>query len=603
MATRGHVLVLDGDKIPALDIVRSLGRAGLIVSVASSRPDALAFKSRYAHRALIYPHPEPDYEPFVTWLDAVLRTDAYDLVVPVTDLTVVPIAKNFDRLRRRAALATESFDRLHIVSDKSKTVDLARRVGVPCPATLVVHDAADVDRHVASLTFPVVCKPMMSSVWSGGRFVSVPVSYAFNEADLRRQLAECLPDCPVMLQEYRKGTGVGVEVLARNGEILQAFQHERLHELPLTGGGSTYRKSVAVDPRLRDYAARLIAELGWTGVAMVEFRADAGTGDVSLMEINGRFWGSLPLSSRAGMTFVADLYRMLVLGEKPAQRSYTTGIRCRKLAADVEWFKEALTLDPEHLHVRAGLIRKPSPKALVTDLARMFLPTERFDVQTLSDPLPGLIDLRQAIAAQLPLARRTVKRAAMRAFSAGYRARNRARLARAVRGAENVLFVCFGNILRSPFASSYFRLKAASSQCGVTARSTGIWHRTNRPADPRGVAIGRHWEVDLSSHRSTRIDEEMVAWADVIFVMDRGNLRALRERFPSAGRKTFLLGTFDPQSSDVEIADPYSGDEALTERAYAQIVRAIDGLFASEGRVRPHDTTRIKVLSRPVNGV
>jgi protein-tyrosine-phosphatase/predicted ATP-grasp superfamily ATP-dependent carboligase len=573
----GHVLVLDGDKVPALDIVRSLGGAGLTVSVAAATEAAIAFRSRHAHARLVYPSPAADYAPFVDWLEAELRRRHYGLVIPVTDLTTVPISKSLDRLRPFSTLAAESYDKLRVVCDKDETLALARRVGVPCPATVVVHDAAELERHVPVLRFPVVCKPLSSSVWGAAGFVSRTVSYACDEAELRREVSAALPAGPVMLQEYRKGVGIGVEVLARSGEIVQVFQHQRLHELPLTGGGSTYRMSVPVDPLLYDYARRLLGELRWTGVAMVEFRVDAASGDVSLMEINGRFWGSLPLSSRAGVPFALDLYRMLALGATPPRRSYAAGIRCRKLSADIEWCKEALTLDASRRDVQAGLVRKPSRLAILRDMARVLLPTERLDVQTLADPAPGLNDLRHVVAAQLPIVRRPIVRVLKALRSAAYRARHRARAAAAVRTAEKVLFVCYGNILRSPFASSYLREKAAAEGRTVVVRSTGMYHRTGRAADPRAVEAGRRWHVDLSSHRSTRIDDELVDWADVILVMDRRNLRDLQQQFPEAAHKAFLLGAVESgAAADVEIPDPYSGGYELTERAYARIAGAID---------------------------
>jgi protein-tyrosine-phosphatase/predicted ATP-grasp superfamily ATP-dependent carboligase len=585
MAPRGRVLVLDGDRIPALDIVRSLGRTGLHVSVAASTPEAIAFSSRYAHARLQYPDPAPEYAPFIDWLEGELRRHQYDLVIPVTDLTTVPISKQLKRLQPLAALAAESYDKLRIVCDKNQTLELAGLVGVPCPATVVVHDATELDRCAASLSFPVVCKPLTSSVWSVSGFVSRTVFYAVDQDELRREVSKALAAGPVMLQEYRKGIGVGIEVLARSGQLLQVFQHQRLHELPLTGGGSTYRVSVPVDPLLHDYASRLLGALGWTGVAMVEFRVDPGTRDVSLMEINGRFWGSLPLSSRAGMSFAADLYRMMVLGVIPVARAYAPGVRCRKLSADLEWCKEALTVDPERREVKAGLVRKPSRGAVLGDAIRMLLPTERYDVQMLSDLRPGFHDLRRTIAAQLPIVRRPLARLLRALRSAAYCARHRTQLTDSARRAEKVLFVCYGNILRSPFASSYLRVKAAAEGRGIAVRSTGIYHRVGRGADPRGIAAGRRWDVDLSSHRSTRIDEELVRWADLILVMDRRNLGDMRREFPAAAHKTFMLGAVEPGSAtDVEIPDPFAGDYALTEQAYARIAGAVDRLALGSAR-------------------
>lgn len=586
MATRGNVLVLDGNRIPALDIVRSLGRAGLSVVVGAAERDAIAFRSRFCCAREVYPDPARDADAFVAWLEDAIRRHGCELVIPVTDLTVVPISKHFSRLRALCAIATEPFDKLEVVTDKLKTLAVAQQVGVPCPATAVVRDEADLDRHIAALTFPVVGKPMASSTWSPAGYSSWTVFYALDAEELRRQVAKCIPACPVLLQEYRAGTGVGVEVLAKSGEILQAFQHQRLHELPLTGGGSTYRVSVPVDSRLRDYASRMIAAIGWTGVAMVEFKVNEATGEIALMEINGRFWGSLPLSSRAGMAFAADLYDMLVRGVTPPARRYTVGVRCRKLRDDLEWFKEAAALDANHPYVSAGLLPRISSSNLVGDALRLMSPAERYDIQVLSDPVPGLYDLRDIVMTQLKMVKRKAVAAGTLAASAWYRLRHRARLVQRVRDAERVLFVCYGNIMRSPFASEYLAQRGAAERHTIEVRSAGYYERIGRPADVRAVAASRHWGVDLSTHRSTKLDDDLVAWADLILVMDRPNLTAVRRSYPSAAGKTYLLGSIGSDAAaDVEIADPFNGPYEATERTYVRIADAIDR-FVTFGRRR-----------------
>src|SRR5207247_5719530 len=153
-------------------------------------------------------------------------------------------------------------------------------------------------RRDETLQFPTACKPLSSGVWAPSGFRSFPVFYAFDRRELRAEVLARIDDCPVILQEYTQGIGVGVEVLARNGELLQVFQHRRLHELPLTGGGSTYRMSVPVDRTLRDYAARRMGALRWTGLAMIELQVHRETRAARLRGINGRLAGSAPLHWR-----------------------------------------------------------------------------------------------------------------------------------------------------------------------------------------------------------------------------------------------------------------------------------------------------------------
>ena len=107
---------------------------------------------------------------------------------------------------------------------------------------------------------------------------------------------------------------MGVELLADQGQILFAMQHRRLHET--TGFGSAYRETVAVNPELRGACEALMRSLNYTGVAMVEFRVDEATGKWILLEINGRFWGSLPLAAAAGADFPLYLYQLLVDGRR-----------------------------------------------------------------------------------------------------------------------------------------------------------------------------------------------------------------------------------------------------------------------------------------------
>jgi protein-tyrosine-phosphatase/predicted ATP-grasp superfamily ATP-dependent carboligase len=574
MAIHNDVLVLDGDKIAALDLVRALGRAGLSVAVAASQPDAIAFGSRFARRRDLYPDPRESPAEFVRWLERSLVSDGVKLVIPVTDLTTLPIAEHASRLRAHAAIATESFEKLQVVCDKLRTIELANRVGVPVPRTTVLRSEADIT--AGGRTFPLVCKPLRSSVWSEEGFRATSVWYAFEEAQFRADAVRAIATCPLLIQEYRRGSGIGIEVLARNGELLQVFQHRRLHELPLTGGGSTYRISEPTDPTLREYAARLMGALKWTGVAMIEFKVDADTGEAVLIEINGRFWGSLPLATRAGVPFATALYEMLVLGRTPAQRPYTAGVRCRRLLSDVDWFKEMGTLAADDPRVQAGLLRRIPRRELLAELARLLHPGDHYDVQMWQDLVPGVRDLCALVAAQGGMIRRRAARMSTGFKAAWYRARNTRRAVGAVRAAERVLFVCYGNIMRSAFAAAYFEQCAGATDVGVQIISAGFHHAAGRPADPRMLAAARRRGVRLASHRSQTIDRTMVEWADVIIAMDRSHLRELREHYPAAATKIFLLGLFDSNAGDVQILDPYAADDAATERVCDRIAAAID---------------------------
>ena len=87
------------------------------------------------------------------------------------------------------------------------------------------------------------------------------------------------------------------------GRLVAEFSHRRLREKPPAGGASVLSESLPVDPRLREFALRMLGPIGWHGVAMMEYKQDRRTGDFVLMEVNGRFWGSLELAVAAGVDF------------------------------------------------------------------------------------------------------------------------------------------------------------------------------------------------------------------------------------------------------------------------------------------------------------
>ena len=128
-----------------------------------------------------------------------------------------------------------------------------------------------------------------------------------------------------------------MEALCHEGRILVALQHQRLHE-PLQGGGAAHRRTVRSE-HLEQAAARLLSALRYTGVAMIEFRADAEAGAWTLIEINGRFWGSLPLSVAAGVDFPRYLYELLCCGRREFPREYRLNVYARNWLLDFHWLK------------------------------------------------------------------------------------------------------------------------------------------------------------------------------------------------------------------------------------------------------------------------
>jgi predicted ATP-grasp superfamily ATP-dependent carboligase len=389
-----RVLVTDAGRGSAIAVIRSLGRQGLHVTAADHDRRSAGFRSRYAAERLVYPDPAADPAAVVDVLHAHAAAGQVDLIVPVTDELLLPLARARSRFAGLTALAAPDDDALAQVVDKRATIELARRLGVPVPRTVLVHTADEALRAAGELGWPLVLKPAASRIVRAGAIERFEVSYADGASALADGMRELEGRCPVLLQEYRAGETHGVELLAERGQILMAFQHRRLHELPITGGASSLREGVALDPELLGHATRLMGELRFTGLAMVEFRV--GEGGAALMEVNGRIWGSLPLAVKSGVDFPLGLAAIYLGSRLPGagpgpRSSERVGLRSRDLGRELAWIASV-----GRRRRRYPFLPAPPRRAALAAALRLPLPRDGFDLLARDDPAPALADAAHA---------------------------------------------------------------------------------------------------------------------------------------------------------------------------------------------------------------
>jgi len=562
-ADAGCVLLLDADQPASLAVLRSLARQGLRVDVASSDTTAIGRLSRHVHARWTHPDPLADVEAFLQWLQGHLRQHVYELVIPLTERTVVPLAQQRDRFPP-GLIAVADFAALAQVIDKQRTVALAASLGIPVPKAEPVATVEQALHAAQRIGYPVVVKPARSVGVKDGKRVQLSVSYAFDKRELVDQTESAMRYGSVMLQEYFSGDGVGIELIASHGTVQYAFQHRRLHEVPLTGGGSSLRISETPDPELLKAAAKLMQALQWHGVAMVEFKRDPSTGAFRLMEINGRFWGSLPLAVAAGADFPAMLHALMTTGAVGHWPPARPGVVARQLARDADWIEHVL-----RRNAPASLVQLPTAGQVLRDSLLVFSPRHHFDVQDWRDPWPGIVDLGRLLAAQYQRAARNWRH--RRRLSLELR-RARQRGLPLADSAGRILFLCYGNINRSALAEV-----AARQHVGTRKHvaSAGFHDVQNRPADVTMVDVARGAGLDLSDWHSRCVSADLVDAADLILVMEWEHLARLRAAFPDAADKAFLLGALEDDVSSAEVADPYGKARDAYVRACRQVTQAV----------------------------
>jgi protein-tyrosine phosphatase len=145
---------------------------------------------------------------------------------------------------------------------------------------------------------------------------------------------------------------------------------------------------------------------------------------------------------------------------------------------------------------------------------------------------------------------------------------------------SSVLFVCLGNICRSPLAEAAFRREAERLGLDVEVDSagTGDWH-IGYPPDPRAAAVAARNGIDISHLKARLVTADDFRRFDHIVALDSTNLRDLERLRPSGGKAelSLLLDHADGRKGQA-VADPYHGDESHFDAAWDDVSAGAAGL-------------------------
>ena len=146
---------------------------------------------------------------------------------------------------------------------------------------------------------------------------------------------------------------------------------------------------------------------------------------------------------------------------------------------------------------------------------------------------------------------------------------------------ERVLFVCTGNICRSPMAEGLMieRLRE-EGRSDISVSSAGIFANPENTAEPFAVQVAREAGVDISGHRARVANNESLSWADIVLVMESAQREFVSMTFPTQSAKVALLGDFNrSHGGGGEIADPYGSSEEVYRACFEEIREAVHGLI------------------------
>jgi predicted ATP-grasp superfamily ATP-dependent carboligase len=332
------VIVLDGLLNPAVACVRSLARAGHSVTVGSESAWCKAGLSRFCERQFTYPDPQHQAEDFIQCMVAKLKKEGRALLLPCSEPCALALSASRNAIFDAGGLLVmPEHEAMVFACNKSATTRRASELGIATPRTCILRNVDEAREMAPSATTPFALKPSKSEEVRGDRIAPTSrPAYSRNPQEFMDAYMRLNRLCSeILVQEFVPGDGVLYCLLLSGGELRAEFGYKRIRSVHPTGWGAALRTSISPDPVLHGATFRILRSIDprWQGVGQVEFRIRRD-GTPVFLEVNPRFWHSLPLAVFAGVDFPAMLAKMAENGDVPVCPGYTDHVCARWLLGD-----------------------------------------------------------------------------------------------------------------------------------------------------------------------------------------------------------------------------------------------------------------------------
>jgi predicted ATP-grasp superfamily ATP-dependent carboligase len=377
-------VMLLGGRENALAVTRNLGRLGVRVRV-SNAPGSWAMDSRFCAESLVMPADRPAAEH---WRELLLGPASSrfhgQVVFACNDPALEFVAVHRDELRTRYRIVDSDPALQLAILDKQKTIDLARRAGVPAPNYWSIARLEDAGRLRGKLQFPVMVKPINTHAFAKafGRKLFI-IERGFDELQDKVRLAighgmdvmvaEMIPGPDSLLVSYNT-------FIDSDGRTRFEFTKRVFRRYPKNRGSACYHITEWI-PDVAEMGRRFFAGIGFRGIGNVEFKRDPRDGKLKVIESNARFVATHELFVRAGAPSDLLVYCYLTDQPVPVFEQYKQFLRMWYPGRDYRSFRE--------LHALGELSFR---EWLASLMHRQVLP-----VFSLSDPLPGINFLRRRL--------------------------------------------------------------------------------------------------------------------------------------------------------------------------------------------------------------
>lgn len=382
--------------IPGLAVIRSLGRKGVPIIALHHQNIEMAQVSKYVRQRILVPDLQTSEDEFISFLLDKGKDWKGSLLFPCGEFELVAISKHKHELQSAYVVAAPDWDLVEKVIVKKHTYQIAEKLGIPSPKTMVPNSIDDIERFKNDIDYPCLVKPCEAH-----KFYEVFGCKMFevkNEEQLYTSFNRASDaGLEVMIQELIPGDdtcGVNYNSYFWEGSPIAEFTAEKVRIHPPKFGSPRVLLSKWI-PEIIEPGRTLLKELGLSGFSCTEFKRDIRDGVYKFMEVNARTNLSGSLAVKCGINFPWIMYRHLMYNEIPPFGKQKMGIYWIDIVKDVMHL--IMSRNIEHFTMRQYV--KPYLKK-----------KKIYAIFSWKDPMPFIVSMRDIVTKAFTKAREGLRR-------------------------------------------------------------------------------------------------------------------------------------------------------------------------------------------------
>lgn len=306
-----------GGHAQGLGIIRSLGRKGIKVFLVDETTSNIGRFSKYCKRFFCVPGMKNEHilMKFLMRLSICTKTKGW-VIFPTHDATVEILSKNSEKLKKFFRISVPEWKVTNFAINKILTYHLAKKIGIPVAHTYFPRNIDELNKIGSEVEYPIIIKPAVMHRFYAVMKKKVLKANNFKElVKLYTKACTVIKPEEVMIQEIIPGTSkelYSCGCFFKQGHLIASCIGQRIRQIPMDfGKATTFAQSVDI-PQLRRYSEKLLFEIGYYGLAEVEFKRDERDGLFKLLEINPRSWKWHTLAIKAGADLPYIIYEDLI---------------------------------------------------------------------------------------------------------------------------------------------------------------------------------------------------------------------------------------------------------------------------------------------------